>query len=319
MAAFEKSRLFRPRHLGPSRAPTARLAPLLLAVAAGLLLIDRIEPAMVAPVRAVLSAVVTPVAALGSAILAPLGQASSEVGRFIAGPATGVTNEAARMASLEMKLRTLERENRDLKALTRFARMQRPGPSAMIAARVIMSSGSPLAQTFTIDAGHTHGVKVGLPVVSGEGLIGRVLTTTGATATVLLLSDRLSRVPVAIGQAGTRGVLVGSGSGAPRLDLLASGAVIAPGDLVTTSGVGGVFPRGLAVGVVAVDGAGWRVELTAGRDDPLAVGVLAGEGADPSESGALRDSPAPGSANGASPRDQTPRPTAPSAALLGSR
>ena len=124
--------------------------------------------------------------------------------------------------------------------------------------------------------------------------MGRVIHVHANHASVMLLSDRLSRVPVSVGAKQSRGVLAGAGADLPKLEFIEAGSQIAAGDLVTTSGAGGVYPRGLAVGVVVADGGsgglGVRVDLTAGRTDPLAVGILLTEAAitDPQEAGPLK-------------------------------
>jgi rod shape-determining protein MreC len=187
------------------------------------------------------------------------------------GEVAGLRAENARLTGLAARALELERENSDLKRLTRFAGA--PGIER-VSARVIAASPSALARTLLIDAGRNQGVRDGFPVASGEGLLGRVVQAGDDSATVRLLSDRLSRVPVFIGKQQARGLLTGTGTGPPRLEFVAGDVPVAAGDVVTTSGLGGVFPRGLAVGVVVAEGAGWRVALTAADDAPFAVGVL---------------------------------------------
>ena len=285
MPLFQNNRFYKPGRGRLRRTGTAGWGPLLLAVAAGLLLVNRVEPGMVVPVQVLCAAALTPVAVAVSSTLTPAGQFLSEAVRWLMEPAGTDLSRPAGTAARENRIRELERENRELRSLTRFAQTSR---QPLIAARIVMSSASPLAQSILIDAGREQGVKAGLPVVSGDGLIGRVTHAGAGTANVMLLSDRLSRVPVSIGEKQVRAILVGAGSGAPRLEFIAAGSTITAGDTVTTSGVGGVFPRGLAVGVVVPDGSGWRATLTAGQDDPLDAGVLMTEGAtsDPHAAGA---------------------------------
>ncbi len=132
----------------------------------------------------------------------------------------------------------------------------------MATARAVSESRGPFSNARLIDAGTRKGIRVGNPVVNEHGLVGRVVGTTNGVSRVLLLTDVASRTPVLIDRSDARAILVGDGGGNPRLDFLRGQGTIQAGDRVLTSGDGGVFPRGLPVGVVArsVDGT-WRVKL----------------------------------------------------------
>ena len=267
MGAFENSRLYRPnRGRGARGGSSAHLAAVLAGVAAALLIVSRVDPNAVAPARGWIADLAAPVVTAAAASLAPVSRALGTWRQ----PAPS-SAEAARLASLEMRLQDLELENAGLKRLARYVRNAKPD---LLAVRVLMSSASPLSQTVLVNAGRNQGVKGGFPVVSGDGLIGRIVQSYADQASVMLLTDRLSRVPVAIGTGQARAVLAGTGGPFPKLDFLPAGAAIAAGDHVTTSGIGGVFPRGLAIGVVAGDATGWRVELTGGRAGLMAAGIL---------------------------------------------
>jgi rod shape-determining protein MreC len=81
---------------------------------------------------------------------------------------------------------------------------------------------------------------------------------------LLLLTDFSSRVPVLVQPSGLRAILAGNGTAAPILEFLENSDEVTPGDLVRTSGDGGVFPPNLPVGrVVALPGGNWRVALSA--------------------------------------------------------
>ncbi len=92
-------------------------------------------------------------------------------------------------------------------------------------------------------------------VVTPDGLVGRTMEVSSRTADVLLISDPSCRVSVSVGERAAHGVLVGEGmtrrgEARCRLTLVARGAPIAAGDEVFTSGLGGVYPAGIRVGVV---------------------------------------------------------------------
>jgi len=140
-------------------------------------------------------------------------------------------------------------------------------PIPMVSARVVADSRGPFANTRLANAGSEAGVKVGNPVMSEEGLVGRVVGVTKGASRILLLTDTASRVPVMIDRTNARAILTGDGSGHPQLAYLRGRDPVKVGDRVLSSGDGAVFPRGLPVGtaVRGVDGI-WRVALDSDRD-----------------------------------------------------
>lgn len=139
-------------------------------------------------------------------------------------------------------------------------------PIAMVAARVVTDSHGPFADTRLANAGSEKGVKAGNPVMSENGLVGRVIGVTDGASRVLLLTDIASRTPVMIDRTNARAILTGDGGPNPRLDYLRGRDPIREGDRVLTSGDGGVLPRGLPVGTATrgLDGR-WRVVLASDR------------------------------------------------------
>ena len=105
-------------------------------------------------------------------------------------------------------------------------------------------------------------MKVGNPVMSENGLVGRVIGVTDGASRVLLLTDIASRTPIMIDRTNARAILTGDGGPNPRLDYLRGRDPIREGDRLLTSGDGGVMPRGLPVGtaVKGLDGR-WRAVL----------------------------------------------------------
>jgi len=99
-------------------------------------------------------------------------------------------------------------------------------------------------------AGARDGVAKGQAVITGEGLVGRVVEAGERSARVLLITDINSRIPVVVQRTGDRALLAGDNSPYPRLLYLSPDAVVLVGDQVVTSGHGGVFIPGLPVGRV---------------------------------------------------------------------
>jgi rod shape-determining protein MreC len=137
-------------------------------------------------------------------------------------------------------------------------------PIPMVTARVVLDSRGPFSNSRLADVGTEKGVKVGNPVMSERGLVGRVVGVTQGASRVLLLTDVASRTPVLVNRTDARAILTGDGGANPRLAYLRGENPVKEGDVILTSGDGGVFPRGLPVGVAAkgLDGQ-WRVRLDA--------------------------------------------------------
>jgi rod shape-determining protein MreC len=137
-------------------------------------------------------------------------------------------------------------------------------PIPIVAARVVADSRGPFANARIADTGRSRGVNVGNPVMSERGLVGRVVGVTNSASRVLLLTDIASRTPVMIDRTNARAILTGDGGPNPKLEYLRRDDSVKAGDLVVTSGDGGVLPRGLPVGVAVKDILGnWRVALAA--------------------------------------------------------
>lgn len=135
----------------------------------------------------------------------------------------------------------------DLLALTPAPEWTREG------ARVIAHRLGPNAalETFIIDKGRRQGVEVNTPVVAPDGVVGRVLRISMSAATVLMITDPNSKIPVISQKTRTQGVLIGRGAGHGLfLQYVPMSAPIEEGETLVTTGLAGVFPPGLPVGVV---------------------------------------------------------------------
>jgi rod shape-determining protein MreC len=164
----------------------------------------------------------------------------------------------ARLMKWQAAARQLAAENARLRELLNFV----PTPQAhFVSARVIADPGGSFVRTVLVNAGRRNGVRTGLPVVIGKGLIGRIVETGERVSRVLLINDLNSRIPIAVGPDRERAVLAGDNSSQPKVIYLPANANIQVGAQVVTSGQGGVFPPGLPIGVVSGTGpSGIRVE-----------------------------------------------------------
>lgn len=143
----------------------------------------------------------------------------------------------------------LERENAELRELLAMADRTELDT---VAARVVALAPSNFEWTITIDAGSDDGLARGMPVVDGDGLVGRVIQVTPTASRVLLAIDPSFSAAARSATSGEVGVIDGRGGDPMVLRLLDPDAEVEPGDaVVTTSYQGGVFPAGIPVGTVS--------------------------------------------------------------------
>jgi len=129
---------------------------------------------------------------------------------------------------------------------------------------VMTDSGSPFRQSVVVNVGTRDGIVDGWAAMDGLGLVGRISGVGERTSRVVLLTDTSSRVPVIIQPSGQKALVAGDNTAAPLLDFIEAPDQLRPGDRVLTSGDGGVFPPGLAIGQVLQDPGGrYRIRLAA--------------------------------------------------------
>lgn len=119
-----------------------------------------------------------------------------------------------------------------------------------IAATVIGREISPFLQYIIIDKGTEQGIRYGMPVVTQQGLVGRVDAVIAGASRVKLITDSTSVVNVRLQSAEVEAQLHGSLTGDVSLDMIPLDEVIEPGDVVLTSGLGGNYPSNIFVGQV---------------------------------------------------------------------
>ena len=121
-----------------------------------------------------------------------------------------------------------------------------------VMSEILYDARDPFSRKVILDRGERHGLKPGQPVIDDLGVIGQVTRVFPFTAEVTLLTDKDHAIPVQVLRSGVRSVAYGRGqSGVLELRFMASNADIQKGDVVTTSGIDGVYPPGLAVATVA--------------------------------------------------------------------
>ncbi len=249
------------------------IVPFLLLLCLGLMLLSRLNHTALAQSRWRIAEWLSPILQAAMVPLEPV----RHVGRQIAAQ-VDITEELQRLksenqtlSSWEWRAKELERKLADLEALSKV--VDEPKIN-FVTSRVIADSSGAFVRSVMINAGSGQNIKTGFPVVSADGLVGRVVETGQSSARVLLSTDLNSRIPVVVGEKGVRGVLAGDNGSVPRLVFLPPDAKISIGDDVATSGTGGFFPRGLRIGKVTGDLAAPRVKLRARLDELEYLSVL---------------------------------------------
>lgn len=157
-------------------------------------------------------------------------------------------DETAELRERVNALNEAIQENQRLKELLSFKEATGYGTTT---ARVIGSSPLSSFKTITIGRGSIDGIRKDMAVVTKDGVIGRILSTASNTSKVLLITDRNSDVDALIQRSRDRGIAEGGDSGLIQLKYLSRNADVVVGDLVLTSGIGGVFKKGWIIGTIS--------------------------------------------------------------------
>jgi rod shape-determining protein MreC len=164
-----------------------------------------------------------------------------------------------RLLDWQSVARQLSLENAALRQVLNYR--ADPGRPTAVTGRVVADAGGPFVHTVLLDVGAADGVERGMAAVNERGLTGRVIEVGRRSTRVLLLTDFNSRIPVMVEPARDQAILAGNNSRQPTLVFLPRNPRLAVGNLVVTSGRGGVLPPGLAVGTIAaIDDRGVTVE-----------------------------------------------------------
>ena len=157
----------------------------------------------------------------------------------------------AEISKLEAEIIRLNQqlsETRILSALVEFARVQ--PENRYVAASVIGRDPSPFLQYLIINRGSDDDLRRGMPVVTNQGLVGRISRVTAGASTVQLITDPAMVVNVRIEPSRAQAVMRGSVTGEVSLDMIPQSAEVKPGDLVLTSGLGGDYPPNILIGQI---------------------------------------------------------------------
>jgi rod shape-determining protein MreC len=158
----------------------------------------------------------------------------------------------AQVAQLQKRIVDLQESQADLNLLSGLLNYARSQPdNHYAAANVIGRDSSPFLSYIIIDLGSDASIARDQPVVTDNGLVGVVVELNCCAAKVRLITDPSSAVTARLQQSRDEGVAVGRFGGGLDLQYLSQQAVVKPGDLVLTSGLGGGYPEGIVIGSVS--------------------------------------------------------------------
>jgi len=171
----------------------------------------------------------------------------------------GVREENARLKEDLARLEQVLWMERDVVAsyrrLSSVLELAERIPGNPIVAEVVGLDASAWFRTITVNRGTAHGVALNAPVIAAGGLVGRVISIGSDVAQIQLLTDRDCSVGALLARTRARGVVAGSGEQASptglTLNYVSNLEDVVEGDLIVTSGMDGIYPKGIAIGRVA--------------------------------------------------------------------
>jgi rod shape-determining protein MreC len=156
-----------------------------------------------------------------------------------------------KVSSLETQLVQMQQQLQELQVISSLLDFARSNPeNQYVAASVIGRDPVPFLRFVQVDKGSDDGVLHGMPVVTQQGLVGRIDAVTAGASRVQLITDANSAVNVRLQTSGVDALLVGSLTGEVSLQEVPQDVTLKPGELILTSGLGGNYPPGIVVGQV---------------------------------------------------------------------
>jgi rod shape-determining protein MreC len=134
--------------------------------------------------------------------------------------------------------------------LTRLLEMKNRIREQTLTASVVGEDLSSWFRTLVIDRGSSDGVREGMAVVAADGVVGQIIKLSPTSSRVLLLTDHSSGISAVIQRSRARGVVKGKGAGLCSLEFTTNEEDVKVGDIVVSSGIGGIFMKGLPIGEV---------------------------------------------------------------------
>ena len=161
-------------------------------------------------------------------------------------------NDALRleMQSLQIRFQQERAEAQRTDNLRQLLELRERANLDTAAAEVIAGAASPDFRTVTIDKGSSGGLTTDMAVISPAGVVGRVILPSRRASKVQLLIDRNAAAGALIERTRVQGVVVGAGDGTLTMQYVPGSSDVKTGDLVVTSGIDGIYPKGFVIGTV---------------------------------------------------------------------
>lgn len=154
------------------------------------------------------------------------------------------------------KLNERVRESNELyltnQRLERLLDMKKNVKSPVMAAEVIGEDATSWFRTLILNRGSSNGIREGMAVIAADGIVGQIVKVAASTSRVVLLTDHASGIAATIQRSRARGVVKGKGEMLCTLEFTTREEDVKVGDLVISSGIGGVFQKGLPIGEVTM-------------------------------------------------------------------
>jgi rod shape-determining protein MreC len=218
-------------------------------VAAVLLLLSRFDPPAFSAFRSGVAEITAPISWAAGGAWSAVASVPESIGSYfgVHGENARLKDQVAKDSKELLRARAIAFENVRLKKLLA---LREPGIDPVVSARLVSSTASSSRRIAMLYAGLAQGVHAGMPVQAGDGLVGRILEAGPDTARVLMLIDPDSIVPVRRTRDGAAGFVTGRGDGLLDVKAIAMNADFAVGDVLVTSGSGGIFPPNIPVAKV---------------------------------------------------------------------
>ena len=150
---------------------------------------------------------------------------------------------------LEVRLQQERALAQRARSLEEILELRKNVELSTVAATVIAGGASPDFRTITIDKGTAEGLRPDMAVIAPGGVVGRIVTPSGRASKVQLLIDRNAAAGALVERSRAHGVVEGTGGGL-RMNYVSGTADVKVGDAVVTSGIDGIYPKGLVIGQI---------------------------------------------------------------------
>ncbi len=201
-------------------------------------------------VRSGVSFITSPVRMVGSVVASPFNALGNVFGNLTASRETLEELESENQA-LTARVAELSEAEATAERLQGLLDLQSTYNLQSTAARIVGGSSDAWSQTVTINKGAADGLAINMPVCNSAGVIGQIIEVSANTSTVRLCTDENSGISAMVQATRAQGMLQGQPDGSLLLEYVSVDSDVQEGDIIITSGIGGVYPKGLPLGTVS--------------------------------------------------------------------